>query len=51
MGLKGVHLQVNCRVLGLVLPPACAVGGIDPRLYVLMEIRTEPAISLLYKHS
>ena len=28
MGLEDVHLHASCRVSGLVLPPACAVGGI-----------------------
>eukprot|EP01050_Picozoa_sp_SAG11_P035817 SAG11_NODE_13323_length_660_cov_0.850267_1_plen_110_part_00 len=27
MGLEDVHLHASCRVSGLVLPPACAVGG------------------------
>eukprot|EP01050_Picozoa_sp_SAG11_P052606 SAG11_NODE_30570_length_299_cov_3.195000_1_plen_90_part_10 len=28
MGLEDVHLHASCRVSRLVLPPACAVGGI-----------------------
>eukprot|EP01050_Picozoa_sp_SAG11_P001897 SAG11_NODE_90_length_17153_cov_63.471033_3_plen_100_part_00 len=36
MGLEDVHLHAICRVSGLVLPPACAVGG--TRLYLFFWI-------------